>query len=173
MSAPSTAPGISSATFQSVFGTLPSVMVTQLGYPVAFENGNTLQISAAPAFRYYVPGGETTTGQTMLNLMKGSAVTGGASGGPWVVNYGQDAKSMATGTNYGAFATRDVVVGVTSWGFSSGDVKTSATSVFGQNAEYPAAAYGTRGGGNIGFLIDWACDSATGTWKLQSKGMCT
>ena len=173
MSAPSTAAGISSATFQSVFGSLPSVMVTQLGYPVAFENGNTLQLSAAPAYRYYVPGTETTTGKTMLNLMKGSAVTGGASGGPWVVNYGQDAKSTATGTNYGAFSTRDVVVGATSWGFSSGDIKTSATSVFGQNAEFPAASYGSRGGGNIGFLVDWACDNGAGTWKLQSKGLCT
>jgi hypothetical protein len=108
----------------------------------------------------------------MLNLMKGSAVTGGASGGPWIVN-GADAKSMATGTNNGAFAMRDVVVGVTSWDFSYGDVKTSATSVLGQNSEFPSPAYGTRGGGNIGFLVDWACDSAAGTWKLQSKGMCT
>ena len=108
----------------------------------------------------------------MLNLMKGSAVTGGASGGPWIVN-GADAKSMATGTNNGAFAMRDVVVGVTSWDFSSGDVKTSATSVLGQNSEFPSPAYGTRGGENIGFLMDWACESAAGTWKLQNKGMCT
>ena len=70
MSAPSTAAGISSATVQSVFGSLPSVMVTQLGYPVAFENGNTLQLSAAPAYRYYVPGTETTTGKTMQKQNK-------------------------------------------------------------------------------------------------------
>ena len=131
MSAPSTATGISSATFQSVFGTLPSLMITQLGYPVVFENGNTLQISVA-----------RRSGTTSLERRRRGADNAEpderlcgdrrSRGGPWIVNYGSDAKSMATGTNYGAFATRDVVVGVTSWGFSSGDVKTSATTVLGR-----------------------------------------
>jgi hypothetical protein len=51
----------------------------------------------------------------MLNLMKGSAVTGGASGGPWIVN-GADAKSMATGTNNEGRRRRGHELGLLLWG---------------------------------------------------------
>jgi hypothetical protein len=37
--------------------------------------------------------------------------------------------------------------------------------------EFPNSAYGKRGAGNIGFLVNFACDDPAG-WKLQSLGRC-
>jgi hypothetical protein len=60
---------------------------------------------------------------------------------------------------------------VTSWGFSDGSIKFQGASQFAVNNEFPQSAYGSRGGGNIGFLVDYACDSTDG-WGLQAKGFC-
>ena len=168
MVAPSTLGGVTSQTFATTFGSVPTAAVTQLGYPVAFDAGNSMQIGSSATARYYLPGGSSTTGAPVLNVMRGSSMAGGSSGGPWIVNYGPP----ASGGDYGANAVRDVIVGVTSWGFVDASIKTSAASVFGQNAEYPGT-YGARGAGNIAFLVNWACDRTDAPWKLQSKGMCT
>lgn len=166
---PASRGGVTAQTFAQTFGSVPTAMVTQLGYPVAFDSGSSMQIGASETARYYLPAASSTTRQPVLNLMRGSAMGGGSSGGPWIVNYGVN----AAGGDYGQNAARDVIIGVTSWGFTDATMKVSAASVFGQNAEFPAAAYGARGAGNIAFLVNWACDRADAPWKLQSKGMCT
>ena len=47
------------------------------------------------------------------------------------------------------------IVGVTSFG-SDGGPNDAGSSWFGQNTEYPAAAYGNFGPGNVGFLLNVA-----------------
>ena len=93
-------------------------------------------------------------------------MTGGSSGGPWLVNFGDN----AVGGTYGSASVRNVVVGVTSYGNSQ---QRQGSSWFGQNVEFPNSAYGTRGAGNIGKLVYDACDNpALPAWMLQSKGRC-
>jgi hypothetical protein len=41
--------------------------------------------------------------------------------------------------------------------------------MFAINAEFRNAKYGIRGGGNIGALVDFACESG---WGLQALGYC-
>ena len=67
------------STFSSVFGTKPYVAITQLGYPVAYDAGKTMQIANSPGFQYTT----TSTGNRLrlLNLMRGTSLTGGSSGG--------------------------------------------------------------------------------------------
>jgi hypothetical protein len=50
--------------------------------------------------------------QLTTSQHRGSAMTGGSSGGPWVVNYGVDAS--LNGVNYGSNNNRYVIV--VSWG---------------------------------------------------------
>ena len=91
---------------------------------------------------------------------------------PWIANYGLNA-AMA-GVTLGADALRNAVVAVTSWGFVDTNIKVQGASWFGQNVEFPQAAYGGRGSGNIGKLMFDACDNpAASGWMLQSKGFCT
>jgi hypothetical protein len=49
------------------------------------------------------------------------------------------------------------VVGVTSYGSTTVGYNRQGASFFGQNAQYPAASYGSYGGGNIGFLVQATC----------------
>jgi hypothetical protein len=48
-------------------------------------------------------------------------------------------------------------VGVTSYGSSTPGFNRQGASYFGQNLQYPAAAYGSFGGGNIGKLLQDTC----------------
>ena len=155
---------------QPVFGDVPSVAITQLGYPGWADRGRTMQISNSPAHRFFT--NATTTGAVLKQMLRGTAMTGGSSGGPWMVNFGID----AAGVRYGAFADRNVVVGVTSWGWSDPQVKAQGVSYFGENAEFPGGAYGANetagfpgyGAGNIGHLV-W--QAAEGQWGLKAKGL--
>ena len=148
---------VPSASYQGVFGNKQFVSLTQLGYPAAFDSGNIMQINTGYGAPY--------TSGNLKNTWFGSPMTGGCSGGPWLVNLGEN----ATGANYGSASNRNIVVGVTSYGNSE---QFLGASSFGQNIEFPDAAYGIRGAGNIGKLVYEACDSPTG-WKLQSLGRCT
>lgn len=105
---------------------------------------------------------------TMKNIVRGSSMTGGSSGGPWLLNLGVDA--AGNGVNYGTVALRNAVVGVTSWGYSDGGVKLQGASTFATNTQFPSSSYGSRGAGNIAALVEWACDS--GPWRLQASGYC-
>lgn len=84
-------------------------------------------------------------------------MTGGSSGGPWMANLGVDA--VVSGTNYGDQALRDIVMGVTSWGYTSTNIKLQGASFFGDNSKI-SGVFGTRGSGNIAKLIfDGKCNA--------------
>lgn len=144
-------------------------LLTQFGYPAAFDRGEVMQVSTSPGYALFAPG---ANGKTYGNVLKGSSLTGGSSGGPWIVNAGVDA-ALGSGASYFQQTLRNAVVGVTSWGYTGGGVGMQGSSYFGANAEYPDAAYGTRGAGNIGKLIFDACDNAAlPAWNLKAKGAC-
>jgi hypothetical protein len=149
-----------SASFQNAFGNKLFAAITQLGYPGSHDSGNAMQINTA--YGAYVLSGN------LKNTWLGSAMTGGSSGGPWLVNLG----ISAAGASYGSQATRNSVVGVTSWGYTDSSIKLQGASTFGQNVQFPAASYGTRGAGNIAKLVFDACDNTAVGWNLQSQGRC-
>lgn len=81
-------------------------------------------------------------------------MAGGSSGGPWIVNYGVNA--VLRWTDYGRQIDRNIIVAVTSYGYHAyyhGDLEVQGACYFGQNNEYPNSTYGSRGAGNIGFLV--------------------
>jgi hypothetical protein len=85
---------------------------------------------------------------------RGSASTAGASGAPWIVNYGIDANITEGAVGYGQNAERNVVIGVKSYGLYDDDeaVLMDGSSAFGVNKEFPGT-YGSRGSGNIASLM--------------------
>ena len=135
------------------FGNQHVADITQLGYPVAWDNGYQMQRNNSFGKRVL---GTGTNGKQLLNTQLGSAMTGGSSGGPWMVNFGTSAAITGTATA-GSAASRLVVVGTTSWGYVSTAPKVQGASYFGQNNEFPLANYGGRGAGNIGALVNAAC----------------
>ena len=150
-----------SSAFASEFGNSLFAAITQLGYPASHDSGLKMQINTAY--------GSYVSQNDLENIWLGSAMTGGSSGGPWLVNFGED----AIGANYGNASVRNIVVGVTSWGYTDGLTQLQGASTFGQNSEYPDASYGFRGAGNIGKLVYDACDNTALTdWQLQSRGRC-
>ncbi len=106
--------------------------IDQLGYPATLDGGNLMQRNASMgAVRANLAG----------NQLIGSLMTGGSSGGPWVVNLG--AAPAVNGTSFGSEAGRNVVVGVTSWGYVDTTVKVQGASPF--------------TAGNIKVMMDAAC----------------
>jgi len=61
----------------------------------------------------------------------------------WIVNYGLNA--AVSGVALGAASLRNATVSVTSWGYTDTNIKVQGASWFGQNVEFPQAAYGGRG----------------------------
>ena len=80
------------------------------------------------------------------NTIIGSNMNGGSSGGPWIENFGL--ASVLTGETNGSFPQQNVVVGVTSWGYTSNAPK-----------EQGAAPFTS---GNIGTLVTTACSAYPG-----------
>jgi hypothetical protein len=62
------------------------------------------------------------------NTVWGSRQTGGSSGGPEIVNLGMP--PVLNGTGYGTDADFNIVVGVTSWGYTDTAVKQQGASPF-------------------------------------------
>jgi len=127
---------------------------TQLGYPVAFDSGFMMERNDGVG-SYWAPGGSVR--QTVL----GSAMTGGSSGGPWLINFGA-VPSVSSAASLGNSANSQIVEGVTSWGYTRVGSNTQGASWCGQNAEFSGAAYAdshgvNRGAGNIGALVAAAC----------------
>lgn len=152
---------IPSSNFQGVFGNKRFASITQLGYPGSLDSGQRMQINTAY--------GALKASGNLRNTWLGSNMTGGSSGGPWLVNFG----ITPSGTQYGSATVRNVVVGVTSWGYTDRRIQMQGASWFGQNREFPNGSYGSRGAGNIGKLVYDACDNpAFSGWKLQSRGRC-
>ena len=93
-------------------------LITQLGYPVALDGGTWQERTDSQG---YV---STMAGNTVI----GSLQTGGSSGGPWVTNLGM-APSLS-GTSFGSGSVHNVVVGVTSWGYTSDVYKQQGAAPF-------------------------------------------
>lgn len=106
--------------------------IDQLGYPATLDGGNLMQRNASMA---------AVKAEFAGNQIIGSLMTGGSSGGPWVVNLG--VAPALNGTTFGAESARNVIVGVTSWGYIDTSVKVQGASPF-------TAA-------NIKALMDAAC----------------
>lgn len=83
------------------------VQITQLGYPVSHDKGKLMQRTDSVGIVEH---------DMLDNTYIGSRQTGGSSGGPWLVNFGQIA-SLDQGIDVGYDALPNVVVGVTSWGW--------------------------------------------------------
>ncbi|MFI0398845.1 MAG: trypsin-like serine peptidase [Thiolinea sp.] len=79
--------------------------ITQLGYPVSHDGGEMMQRTDA---------GGMVVAEASNNTLIGSRQTGGSSGGPWLINFGEVAKLQ--GTNIGIAGKMNLVVGTTSWG---------------------------------------------------------
>jgi len=147
-------------------GTLRS-MITQLGYPSGLDSANLMQ--RGDSYGQYTG---TGTGSSPLNLIIGSQMNGGSSGGPWLINFGT--ASTLSGSSAGAAPVRNVVQATTSWGYTSSTIQVQGASTFAQNSAFPNASY-TEGGrdygaGNIGALVQAAC-GASGS-NGQALGAC-
>jgi V8-like Glu-specific endopeptidase len=96
-----------------------TTQITQLGYPVALDGGQLMERTDSLG---YVDINRSN------NTIIGSLMTGGSSGGPWVVNLGLP--PSLSGTAFGQAAAHNLVGGVTSWGFIADEVKLQGASPF-------------------------------------------
>jgi V8-like Glu-specific endopeptidase len=94
-------------------------LISQLGYPVSHDSGNIMQRTDSQGF----VAGSSLAGNTVW----GSRQTGGASGGPEVVNLG--VRGSLT-TPVGSNADPNIIVGTTSWGYVSTAIKQTGASPF-------------------------------------------
>jgi len=106
--------------------------ITQLGYPAGLDNAAYMERNDSYGYK-----NSTYSNNTII----GSNMDGGSSGGPWIENFGL--ASVLTGETNGSFPQQNVVVGVTSWGYTSTAPK-----------EQGAAPFTS---GNINTLVSTAC----------------
>lgn len=111
--------------------------ITQLGYPAGLDNGLYMERNDSYGYK---------NSSLSSNTIIGSNMNGGSSGGPWVENFGLP--SALTGETNGSFPQQNVVVGVTSWGYTSNAPKEQGASPFTF--------------GNIQVLINAACGAHPG-----------
>lgn len=98
-------------------------MLTQLGYPGNYYGGGEMTVSQhLEITRQPVPNLPSETG---LDFIFGSGMEGGSSGGPHVSNIGDLSDSAS---NTGQYTLRNVVMGVTSWGFTDPQYKVQGAS---------------------------------------------
>lgn len=136
-------------------GDLKVAQVSTLGYPCALDGCSIMQRTDGPTY--------LTEVSSALQYWQGSNLTGGSSGGPWVVNFKSQDPVFYGGASAGDQAV-PAVIGVTSWGSADpNDPKDNYSSRFGQNDEFPNVNYGGYGAGNIGALLEVACTSPY--WK--------
>lgn len=93
--------------------------ITQLGYPVCLDNGVLMERNDSYGY---------TSSSNSNNTIIGSLMCGGSSGGPWLVNFGN--APVLTGTIAGTYPDHNLVVGVTSWGYTSTGPKEQGASPF-------------------------------------------
>lgn len=134
-----TFPGASTGWFSvgaGAWGFTPTgkTLVNQLGYPVALDLGELQERNDSQGDIDIAMAG---------NIVIGSLMTGGSSGGPWLNNLGE--RPLVGGATYGSYSTPNVVIGVTSWGYVSPAPKEQGASRFTS--------------GNIVPLINAACGS--------------
>jgi V8-like Glu-specific endopeptidase len=146
-------------------GDIVTAAVSTLGYPCLLDNCRIMQRTDGPTY-------PTTVG-TALQYWQGSNMTAGSSGAPWVVNFKSQDPVYSSGASAGTMANM-YVVGVTSWGSVDPNAnKDNYASRFGQNDEFPDPAYGSYGAGNIGALLEDACNmTGPGGTSYASQGYC-
>lgn len=154
-----------SFTSSSKTGNLAVAATSTLGYPALMDSGGRMQRADGPTY--------TTTISGAAQLWQGNNFTGGSSGGPWVVNFRAADPVLSGGAVMGTASTM-AVVGVTSWGSADPNApKDNYSSRFGQNTQFPAAAYGVYGAGNIGALLNSVCSLTIGGQSLATLGYCS
>ncbi len=94
--------------------------ITQLGYPVALDGGQIMERTDSLGY---------ANSSLSNNTIIGSLMTGGSSGGPWLVNFGYPIV-LSGGIKLGSMAAWETVVGVTSWGYVDQAVKEQGASPF-------------------------------------------
>jgi len=109
--------------------------ISQLGYPVSHDGGLMMQRTDSQGY----------VSTMSSNTVWGSRQTGGASGGPEVVNLGSLA--VLNGVGLGSDASFNIVVGVTSWEYSDLTTLQMGASAFTDT--------------NIVTLVDFFCPSTT------------
>jgi len=146
-------------------GNLSTAAVSTLGYPFLMDGGRIMQRTDGPTYK--------TTVCNAGQLWQGSNLTGGSSGGPWVVNFSGRNAVLSGGAVPGT-APAMAVIGVTSWGSDDPNlIKDNYSSQFRQNTRYPLASYGIYGAGNIASLLNTLCSSAApGGGTFASRGYC-
>jgi hypothetical protein len=146
-------------------GNLAVAATSTLGYPALMDAGRIMQRADGPTY--------TTTVSGAGQLWQGNNFTGGASGGPWIVNFVSIDPVLSGGAVIGD-APNMAVVGVTSWGSEDPNApKDNYSSRFRQNTRFPNADYGGYGAGNIGALVNDACTSDAGGGKTFAQlGFC-
>ncbi|HSI61213.1 MAG TPA: trypsin-like serine protease [Ideonella sp.] len=92
-------------------------LLTQFGYPVDSDGGEIMQRTDSQAF---------VDPEAAGNTILGSEQRGGSSGGPWVADWGIAAKGGVLRPQ----PPHNVVVGVTSWGFTDPRYKQQGASPF-------------------------------------------
>ncbi len=108
--------------------------ITQIGYPVGLDNGLLMQRNDSYGFR-----------STSLfgNIVIGSNMNGGSSGGPWINNFGY--APVLTGQSSAINGDANIIIGVTSWGYTDSGVKQQGASPFTSE--------------NMGLLVNSACNA--------------
>ncbi len=102
-----------------VFTASGLTQITQIGYPVCLDNGGLMERNDSYGVK---------TPSQSNNTVIGSLMCGGSSGGPWLVNFGY--RPVLTATTAGTAPVANVVVGVTSWGYTSTAPKEQGASPF-------------------------------------------
>jgi V8-like Glu-specific endopeptidase len=93
--------------------------ITQIGFPTGLDSADYMERTDAQCF---------TSSKSSNNHIIGSNENGGASGGPWVENFGL--ASALTGETNGSFSGGNTIVGVTSWGVTPVSIKEDGASPF-------------------------------------------
>ncbi|NNC98601.1 MAG: trypsin-like serine protease [Gammaproteobacteria bacterium] len=112
--------------------------VTQLGYPGSFDSAQQMQRNDSLGYQ-----------ATPSNVIIGSDMTGGSSGGPWIANFGVNPVSTSSAPTQN-IANR--VIATTSWGFVSDAIKVQGASRFAHNTYFTAP-----GQTNIENLYQFIC----------------
>ena len=108
--------------------------ITQIGYPAGLDNAAYMERN--DSYGYKSAGNSN-------NSIIGSLMDGGSSGGPWIANFGY--APTLTGVTAGSYPNANIIVGVTSWGYTNSAVKQQGASPFLST--------------NIGTLINAVCGS--------------
>ena len=120
--------------YTSFLNDITASHLTQIGYPVSLDNGAIQQRNDSLSY---------TKNDGSYQQIIGSLMTGGSSGGPWLLNYGVNPNISSPNTLGQNWTANPLVMGVTSWGYTDGNFKEQGASFFTAD--------------NIQLLLDTAC----------------